>query len=58
MRPGATWVAFAATGVPMHPVRASEKDLRVTSSGARISRLRDVVQEYLGLMVSRMHGWR
>jgi hypothetical protein len=42
----------------MHPVRAFEKDLRVTSSGARISRLRDVVQEYLGLMVSRVHGWR
>jgi uncharacterized SAM-binding protein YcdF (DUF218 family) len=51
-------LAFEALGISAYPVRASEKDLMLRSSGVeRISLLQDSLHEYIGLAFYRMRGW-
>ena len=50
--------SFRGSGVPVFPVRASEKDLLLVSSAAeRISLFQDAIHEYLGLAFYRLRGW-
>ncbi len=50
--------AFEAAGFPVHPVRASEKDLtRVAGTHERIALLQAAVHEYVGLAFYRLRGW-
>jgi len=53
-----TKLAFAAVGVPVHPVLASKRKLLLgTSASDRISLLHDALHEYLGLAYYRLRGW-
>jgi uncharacterized SAM-binding protein YcdF (DUF218 family) len=51
-------LAFENAGVAVHPVRASETDLRlVTGAAERMSLLSAAVHEYGGLVLYRARGW-
>jgi len=51
-------LAFAAAGVPVYPVRASEKDFSLVSrADERIALLTDALHEYLALAYYWMRGW-
>lgn len=51
-------LTFAAAGVPVAPVRASEIDLTLVSgTDERICLLGDAVHEYVGLVFYRLKGW-
>lgn len=51
-------LAFAAAGIPVYPLRASETDLsRVSGTDERIALLDDAIHEYLGLAFYRLKGW-
>lgn len=51
-------LAFKNAGVAVHPIRATEKNLRlVTGTAERISLLSDTVHEYAGLLFYHARGW-
>lgn len=50
--------AFAAAGLPVRPVRASEKDLTLLSGAwERIALLQAAIHEHVGLAYYRARGW-
>jgi len=50
--------AFEAAGFPVHPVRASKKDLtRVADVHERIALLQAAMHKYVGLAFYRLRGW-
>jgi uncharacterized SAM-binding protein YcdF (DUF218 family) len=50
--------AFAAAGLPVRPVRASEKDLTLLSGAwERIALVQAAIHEHIGLAYYRARGW-
>jgi uncharacterized SAM-binding protein YcdF (DUF218 family) len=51
-------LAFAAIGVPVEPVLASTRNVRLVSSvPERLALMREVLHEYLGLALYRIRRW-